>query len=819
MKYYLNIKYFVIIILVIIVACAKYDNLNQKNKYISYLSIAKINKSEYVVTIKGSEDIKYKLTYAKSPYKLIITIPSADLDSEVLKYSYSDDKIEGVAIYPTASDVTIEILLKEGADYIPDIKGGDLQVTLKFAETVGVLAGVGSSYKTIEPSDMDRSKALYDINVSSDVNAFVLDLVVKGIVRYDYGYLEDGEFYIDLYGIDNYVGSKTYDFEGFIKKIRVGDYNNPKKVRVLLYLANRVPLYVGQNGTTLKVSSDFSQVPEEVIYIMKFNNIKVKHYQSLLFTLSKDIDFKKRVLEGKLIVEFNRKVIPMKGIKTLLYFEDKGPFKGYKILTRDEKTSIVIEPAEEVYALADKTPDGLVITGSFEPFSKAEELLQNRGVTVQAEEKPTENDLITLNIKDMDVREAIRLIYFGRGKNLIFSNDVKGTATLFVENVPYRTALNIILNENNLVVREEGNIIWIMTEERYQSLIASMQRKKEEDVQAIIEQPLVTEVVPVNYSMATEIQPIAELMLSDRGRLVVNERINSYIVTDIPHAIKQLRKLLMEVDTPTRQVMIEARIVEVTDMSSLNLGIQWGGKFAKPGITNKDFPSSIIVTGIPSQGGGTASEGISGNAYISNFPFLPNEGGVGTLAMSLGSVSNRYNLDMALQALESQDKVRIISAPRVTTLDNIQAEINSGQSAVIVPTGDNTQAEEVDTGIRLTVTPHITDNNMVFMDIEVEKSSLGQVTANTVTTEEKRATTQVLLSDGETTVIGGILEDELNKHKEGWPILSRIPILGFFFSGRVETSTKRELMVFLTPRIVTKENKPAGEITRIGGLQ
>ena len=815
MKYYSRIKYFMVFILVIIVACAKYDNLNHKNKYISYLSVAKVKEAEYMVTIKGSEDIKYKLTYAKNPYKLIINIPLADLDPSVLNYSYSDDKIEGIAIYPTSTDATIEILLKEGADYLYDITGGNLSVTLKFAETVGVLSGVGSLYKTIEPSDMNRSKAIYDINVSNSKSGFVLDLVVKGIIRYDYGYLEDGEFYIDLYNVDNYVGTKTYDFEGFIEKIRIGDYRNPKKVRVLLYLANKVPLYVGQNGTMLTISNDFSKVPEEVIYIMKFNNIKVKHYQSLLFTLSKDINFKKRVLEGKLLIEFDRKVIPMGDVKTLLYFEDRGPFKGYKILTREGKTSIIIEPADEVYAMADKTPDGLVISGSFEPFSKAEELLQNRGITVQEEEKTTENDLITLNIKDMDVREAIRLIYFGRGKNLIFSNDVKGSATLFVNNVPYRTALNIILNENNLVVREEGNIIWIMTEDRYQNLLASMQRGKEEEVKAIVEQPLVTEVVPVNYSMATEIQPIAELMLSDRGRLVVNERINSYIVTDIPHAIEQLRKLLIEVDTPTRQVMIEARIVEVTDMTSLNLGIQWGGKFAKAGITNKDFPSSIIVTGDTFH----SQEGISGNGYITNFPFQPDEGGVGNLAMTLGSVSNRYNLDMALQALESQDKIRIISAPRITTLDNIQAEINSGQSAVIVPTGDNTQAEEVDTGIRLTVTPHITDNNMVFMDIEVEKSSLGQITANTVTTEEKRATTQVLLSDGETTVIGGILEDEMNRHKEGWPILSKIPVLGFFFSGRVESGTKRELMVFLTPRIVTKENKPASEITRIGGLK
>ena len=737
------------------------------------------------------------------------------MDPNVLSYSYSDEKIEGVAIYPTSTDVTIEILLKEGADYVSDIKEGTLAVILKFAEAVGVISGVGSAYETIQPIDMDRSKALYDINLSSNTNHFILDIVVKGIVRYDYGYLDDSEFYIDLYNIDNYVGAKTYDFNGFVKKIRVGDYTNPKKVRIILYLASRVPLYVGQNGAMLKVSNDFSKVPEEMVYIMKFNNIKVKKYQSLLFTLSKDINFKKKVLEGKLIIEFDRKVMPMSDIKTLLYFEDNGPFKGYKILTRDGKTSIIVEPSDEVYAIVDKTPDGLVVSGSFEPFSKAEELLQNRGVAVQEEGKSAENDLITLNIKDMDVREAVRLIYFGRGKNLIFSNDVKGSATLFVENVPYRTALNIILNENNLVVREESNIVWIMTQERYQNLLTSMQRNKEEEIEKIIEQPLVTEVVPVNYSMAVELQPIAELMLSDRGRLVVNERINSYIVTDIPHAITQLRKLLSEVDTPTRQVMIEARIVEVTDMSGLNLGIQWGGKFAKPGITNNDFPSSIIVTGDMFHD----QEGISGNGYISNFPFQPDEGGVGNLALSLGSMSNRYNLDMALQALETQDKIRIISAPRVTTLDNIQAEINSGQSAIIVPTGDNTQAEEVDTGIRLTVTPHITDNNMVFMTIEVEKSSLGQVTANTVTTEEKTAKTQVLLADGETTVIGGILEDELNEHKEGWPLLSKIPVLGFFFSGRIKTNTKRELMVFLTPRIVTKENKPLNDITTLGGVK
>lgn len=817
-------KYIIFIILIFTFSCAKYGPLQRADRSLLWFDIVKQKNSEYMVYLKGTDGITYNITYSKNPYKLIINMPQADVDPNVLKYSFSDDNIEGVAIYPSANDVTIEVLLKQPADYNYQYEKKDevenknnIEIKLNFAESLSILKGVGGAYSSASPSSFEISKGFYDANLTITAEVFVLDLLTKGVVRYNYGYLDETHFYVDLYDVKNYSQLKSYPLEGFVKELKIGSYENPQKVRILLTVGAQVPIYLGQNGNSLRVSNDMTSVSKEEIYLLNVSNIFVKKFQSLLFTLSREIEFEKKVLNGNLLLEFNKKIVPIKNVKPIQQFGENSPFRGYKVLYENGGSTIVIEPSQEVFALAARTPDGFVVSGSFEHFAKAESKI-TQGVPKDTIEKPTANDFITLNIKDMDVREAIRLIYFGRGKNLIFSNDVKGTSTLFVENVPYQTALEVILNENNLIKREEGNLIRIMTEEKYDKMTEETRRVKEEEVRQIVEQPLITEIVPVNYTKAADFQPIAELMLSDRGRLVLNERGNSFIVTDIPHAVEQMKKLLKDIDFATPQVTIEARIVEVTDTDSLNLGIQWGGKYVGTNLSNKDFPSSIVVTGDSF----TGAQGISGNGYVVNFPFTPTQDlGVGNIALSMGSISGRYNLDVALQALQNQSKLKIISAPRVTTLDNIEAEINSGGKAIIVPTGDNTQTEEVETGIRLTVTPHITSNNMVFMDIEIEKSNIvpGSLTSNTVETEEKKATTQVLLADGETTVIGGILEDELNEGVSGVPYLSKIPILGFFFRNKASSRTKRELMLFLTPRIVNPRNEQLQTDVNAGGIR
>jgi type IV pilus assembly protein PilQ len=180
---------------------------------------------------------------------------------------------------------------------------------------------------------------------------------------------------------------------------------------------------------------------------------------------------------------------------------------------------------------------------------------------------------------------------------------------------------------------------------------------------------------------------------------------------------------------------------------------------------------------------------------------LPVANPTGALALKLGNLSGTFNLDLAISAMESQQKAKTISSPRITTLDNQEAEIKSGGKAYIVPSGDNTATQEIDVGIKLKVKPHITANNMIFMEIEVEKSTLGQVSGTNAETQEKRAKTQVLLASGETTVIGGIYEDEQNSIRNEVPFFSKIPILGWLFKSNNDIRTKRELLVFITPRV------------------
>jgi len=358
--------------------------------------------------------------------------------------------------------------------------------------------------------------------------------------------------------------------------------------------------------------------------------------------------------------------------------------------------------------------------------------------------------------------------------------------------VDYRNALDMIYKENGLMEIKENNITWVVTKERYQQMQqAKLQAKQQEKEQKKFE-PIYTEIVPVNYSNASEYKGIISSVLSERGNLQIEKRTNSFIISDTDSGIKRAKELLAKLDKPIPQVEIEARIVEVFDTNNMNIGIQWGGNYNQS-ATTANFPNTINVEG------NTAAMGPSGSGYLVN---LPVGNPAGALALSVGNVANTFNLDVALSALETQNKVKTISSPRITTLNNQEAEIKSGSTAIIVPTGDNTEAEEVDVGIKLNITPQITPNNMIFLNIEVEKSTLGQVTANTATTEEKKASTQVLLENGETTVIGGIYENSETNTIQGVPFFQNIPFLGWMFKSKQNIVDKKELMVFITPRVV-----------------
>ena len=767
---------------------------------IKSLEIKKGDENRYHILAEGDRELEFQVYYSKSPYKISIFARDAEPSEEVLKYKYNDDLIEKIVSFIDNQGLVIEVYFKEDIEYKIAEKVGKVDIEIsKIGRDIKSLGASGLDFKAADFEDINVAKNVLEINNFSDNNQLLLKIKLDGIVRYDYGYIDDNLLYIDLFDVQNKIQEKKLPGSGIVKDIKIGSYYPPQKVRFLVNIKKSSVIFAGQNGSYLIVSNEVNNVPKEVKYITDLESISVKKYQSIIIkTIGRPV-YTKKVVDGNLVLEFSEDVKALSKVKNIMSFADL-PFMRVRIGNIDSKLSIVIVPNGEIYAKVEKTPEGIMVSGSFDEFSRAEEklipVLDNKKAEKVAYEYE-KRDLVTLSLKDMDVREAIRLIYYGRNKNIVFGSEVKGTVNLYVKNVPFRKALNVIYTENDLVEIDEDNIVWIITKAKKTALESA----KVEEVKAAQQQkevePLITEIVPVNYTAASDYKGVIESVLSKRGKLQIEIRTNSFVITDTKESIEKAKDLLASIDIPTPQVTIEARIVEIFDVNDVNIGIQWGGKYSRTFNTSNSFPNTIDVVGGT---GGTSP--VSGNNYLVN---LPVGNPAGALALTLGSISGKYALDVALSALEEENKAKTISSPRITTLDNQEAEIKSGGTALIVPSGDNTQAEEIDVGIKLKVKPHITANNMVYMEIEVEKSSLGQVTANTATTDEKKAKTQVLLASGDTTVIGGIYEDEKRTITSGVPGLSKIPFFGWLFKSRNTITTKRELLVFLTPQVVTQD--------------
>jgi len=786
-------------VLVLLVSCAQkpaktVDESSQKVT-VTNISVDK-NNNNYEMNITTDGEALFNTYYSKTPYKIIAMVENADFSAELMEYNYSAGIVESVNLIPSSNFATIEVKLKQDVSYSFNQSTQELAVNFKPLTEEKVIGKSGMDAGNINVSEHKVAKYVESYNNKSSESDLLVNIGVDGIVRYDYGYLDDGRFYLDLFDVKSELDRKAYPGKGPIESVKVGSYYPPQKMRFIFEIAKSMPIFVGQNGSKLVVSNNISDVPEEAKYIVSIDNIFVNNYQSIVLKLTNDVPFTKKVIDGNLVLTFDAPLKLLNSVKNVVSF-DNQPFKKVKVAEINGKTSLIVEPNGDIYAKVDKMPEGILITGSYNEFSKADINMKEQVKTAEednaekTEKETKKEDLVSINIKNMDVKEAIRLVYYGRAENLVFGKNVQGTVTLYLDKVDYRNALDMIYKESNLMELKENNITWVVTKERYQQMQqAKLQAKQQEKEQKKFE-PIYTEIVSVNYSNASEYKGIISSVLSERGKIQVEKRTNSFIISDTNSGIKRAKELLAKLDKPIPQVEIEARIVEVFDTNNMNIGIQWGGQYSE--TTASNFPGTINVKG------NTATTGPSGSGYLVN---LPVGNPAGALSLALGSIVGNYNLDVALSALETQNKVKTVSSPRITTLNNQEAEIKSGSTAIIVPTGDNTETEEVDVGIKLNITPQITPNNMIFLNIEVEKSTLGQVTANTATTEEKKASTQVLLENGETTVIGGIYENSETSTVQGVPFFQNIPFLGWLFKSKQKIVDKKELMVFITPKVV-----------------
>ena len=422
---------------------------------------------------------------------------------------------------------------------------------------------------------------------------------------------------------------------------------------------------------------------------------------------------------------------------------------------------------------------------------------------------------INIDLKDVDIHNVLRLLADTGHVNIVTADDVGGTITIRMNNVPWDQVLDVVLQAKGLGMVRQGNIIRVAP-------LAQLQKERELKIAAQKQEyeltPLETHLIPISYAQAHELQARAKELLSPRGSIAVDERTNVLIARDIPGNLANIEELIRSLDTPTAQVLVEARIVEATSKYQRDVGIQWGGDATFSAATGNPtgiaFPNSVAVSGgnydnnTPTAGLSPFTRNIATPNFAVNLPAAVGTGSGGAIGVSLGSIDNAFNLALRLSALESSGLVRIVSAPKVMVLDNREARINQGTLipfAQVSALGVQTTFQEAK--LQLLVKPHVTADGSVSMHVKLNRDEpdFTQTSPRGDPTILKReAETDLLVMDGHTAVIGGIYTRNTGRNLDQIPLLGDIPILGLLFQRRRAADARGELLIFITPRIVNR---------------
>jgi len=422
---------------------------------------------------------------------------------------------------------------------------------------------------------------------------------------------------------------------------------------------------------------------------------------------------------------------------------------------------------------------------------------------------------IDLDLKNADIHNILRLLSEVGNVNIITSDDVVGSVTIKMKAVPWDQALDVILSAKGLGLVKRGNLLRVAPQsvlEKERELAIARQKQRIELA------PLETRLIPVSYATAETLQGRAKELLTERGTASVDVRTNMLVVRDVADNLDDVEELVRSLDSQTPQVLIEARIVEAATSFSHDVGIQWGGSVVMSSATGNPtglvFPSDVTVAGGATDGN-TPTEGLSpfANAapnpnFVVNFPAPAGTGQGGALGLSLGSLAGNFNLAVRLSAFETTGHVRIISSPRILTLDNHPATISQGTSipySQVSAQGVQTAFQEAK--LSLNVTPHVTSDGAISMEVNVNRDEpdFNQTSARGDPTILKRnAKTSLLVQDGHTAVIGGIYTRNTGVGYDRVPFFADIPVIGILFRHSNNRDARNELLIFLSPRIVNR---------------
>ncbi|MEE8449940.1 MAG: secretin N-terminal domain-containing protein [Thermodesulfobacteriota bacterium] len=465
---------------------------------------------------------------------------------------------------------------------------------------------------------------------------------------------------------------------------------------------------------------------------------------------------------------------------------------------------------------------------------------------------PFTGEKITLNFKDADVRDVFRLIAEVSRLNIIMGEDVKGKVTVRMIDVPWDQALDTILKLHGLATQKMNGALRIAARSMFHKeakdrirkeaeaeakRLAQLARERAEARREALEskraarelEELVVENFKLSYLDADDLAKQLGKLKSDRrgASITSSAKTNSVLIRDLRENVDEMAVVIKQLDKPTPQVLIEARLVDVASGFGRDLGIQWSahagsrsGTFAIRGGQGVRLNPADLRTGqaiqLPTMPPNLNDELVDGQNLAINLPAFLDSGIEGfaigsALGLTIGRIGDLLQLDVRLSALETKDKVRILSSPKVVTLDGREAEIRQGQRIpfqVQTESGPSTIFKDAD--LSLKVTPRITPENTIFLKVEITRDAPGRVFEGGVSIDKNRASTELLLKDGETVVIGGIVTSRRDKGMAAVPALHKIPILGWLFKRTTRSEASRELLVFITARIVALERVVSG---------
>ncbi|MDJ0782794.1 MAG: type IV pilus secretin PilQ [Desulfosarcinaceae bacterium] len=761
----------------------------------------------YQVYVRGDGRLTYTAVKQPFPLGVILYFPDTQLGSSDLGIEDDHPLIQSVSVsqLEEGGDTSrLEILLREDTAYAVNEVDDGLQIAFaKSASGSGAgttMAQTETAAMTEEPLDQTASSAMITKSGAAEAKsdatnpavtpqkpmttALVADTSDRGRVVSEPGpgttapaWLNRIDFASEENGRSTLLVGTTAPVQYDLQKV------GPK--RLSLKLTNtKVPKYRQRPIITTRFVSAVDR-------IIPYHLAKDNGTALVSIELREDVPYAVEQVDSLLLVHFEASQVAPRPLDAANLPNWRQALEGAPVAgpiaptTIDAAPQTAAAPVGTAAAPVPEPPSGLIQTAQQYDFES---------VSLTTGRKQYTGEKIALDFYQTDIKNVFRILREVSGKNFAIDKDVTGAVTLTLDQpVPWDQVLDLVLKMNQLGMVYEYDIIRIAKLEtlkqeqdlRNEQIEAA--RKAQEQKKSL--EPLLTEYIAVNYSNAkSEVLPHIETILTkERGSVSVDERNNQIIITDTAIKIRQAKELVQRIDKVTPQVIIEARVVEVTSSFSKELGIEWDAAYG-PG-----YDSVFDITG-------------SGDMAM-NFPAAGASSSIGFSFSRLSGVP--FVLNAKLNALETNGNGRILSAPKILTLDNKKAMIKQGLEFPYLERDDagGSSVRFKDIDLLLEVTPHVTPDDRISMSIFITKNDVASLTDGVPSIATNEAQTELLVNDGDTLVIGGIIKASQAEGQSGFPLLSRIPLLGWMFKTHNESDQNNELLIFITPRIVQLEQK------------